>query len=277
MAGKRILSRIDVGGWAEHYASTPLGHYKKEVYALFVDLLARLREGARVLDVGAGPGHLAREFFRRRSASRASWVLLDSSAELLGIARERLRSRRRSVKAVQRDFNSRDWDRGLGKFDAVVSNNALFCVAARKLKDFYAACHRHMNANALLLNQQSFAFGPRLTPYGNDLFSSALRALPDSILPKLPGTTERQRKALERRKQAAVHRHEKALAEAAAAGLVMPKTVMDYQWLTVEQHLRALRAAGFAAGCIWRKREFAVLMAVKGQPFPGSLSATPHR
>jgi SAM-dependent methyltransferase len=269
MSGKKLLSRIDLGGWAEHYASSPLGHYKKEVYALFVDVLARLRPGARILDVGAGPGHLAREFFRRRRGGRASWVLLDSSAELLGIARARLASRRRRVKAVQRDFNSPGWDHGLGRFDAVVSNNALFCVAARRLAGFYAACHRRLKRNGLLLNQQSFGFERGSSPYEDESFGRALRALPESILPKLPGLTARARRGLERRKRLAVEKHQRALARARAAGVEVPGKLMDYQWLTVEQHLARLRRAGFAAGCIWRKREFAVLMAVKGQPFRG--------
>jgi len=29
-----------------------------------------------------------------------------------------------------------------------------------------------------------------------------------------------------------------------------------------------MRAAGFSAGCIWQKRDFAVLMGIKGSPFP---------
>ncbi len=33
------------------------------------------------------------------------------------------------------------------------------------------------------------------------------------------------------------------------------------------QHLSYLRAAGFAAGCIWRKMDFAVLAGIKGRPF----------
>jgi hypothetical protein len=53
--------RIDVGGWAEHYATRPYGHYKAEVYRLFVDVLRSLGSEIRILDVGAGPGHLARE------------------------------------------------------------------------------------------------------------------------------------------------------------------------------------------------------------------------
>jgi len=266
---KKLLSQIDLGGWAEHYAASPCGHYKKEVYGLFVDILKRLPAGAGILDVGAGPGHLAREFFRRHRRSPARWVLADGSAELLRIARERLASRAAQVRTVHRDFNTAGWDRGVGRFDAVVSNNALFCVEAGKLRRFYAACHRHLRRNGLLLNQQSFAFERRVSPCGDDSFSRNLRALPESILPKLPGLTRRQGRELERRKRAARAKHEKALAQARAAGVGMPTGNTGYQWLTVEHHLRVLRATGFAAGCIWRKREFAVLMALKGNPFSG--------
>ncbi len=266
---KRILSRIDIGGWAEHYASGPRGHYRKEVYGLFIDILSCLPGDARILDVGAGPGNLTREFFRRRPKSPARWVLLDSSRELLGIARERLASRPKQVRVLQREFNARGWDRGTGKFDATVSNNALFCVRPRRLKQFYAACFGRLKSSGVLLNQQSFAFEGGRNPYGDDQFSRGLRGLPDSILPKLPGLTAAGARRLERRKRAAVKRHEKAVAEARAAGVSLPAEDMGYQWLTVERHLGALRAAGFAAGCIWRKREFAVLMALKGNPFSG--------
>lgn len=261
--GRPVLSAIDIGGWAEHYATRPYGHYKAEVYGLFVDILACLSPKARVLDVGAGPGHLAREFFKRRGKGGARFVLADASAELLKIARSRLRSRK--IKTFVRDFNARGWDSGLGKFDAVVSNNALFGVWPENLERFYGACFARLKRDGIMINQQSFSYESATNPYGDDRFSRFMRALPESILPKIPGMTRKERRRLEEEKRLALKEHRKALAEAKEAGTVLAEE-RGYQWLTAERHLECMRKAGFACGPIWRKREFAVILGVKGEP-----------
>jgi hypothetical protein len=86
-------------------------------------------------------------------------------------------------------------------------------------------------------------------------------------MPKIPGLSKRELRELERKKSKAKEKHQKALEEAKARGEYQENPTAAYQWLTAERHLEALRKAGFAAGEIWRKREFAVLMGVKGSPF----------
>ena len=79
----------DFGRWADHYVSIPYDHYRAEVYGLFVDLFRNVKSLARVLDVGAGPGHLAYEYFDRFPTSDCRFVLLDASREMLGAAQAR--------------------------------------------------------------------------------------------------------------------------------------------------------------------------------------------
>jgi cyclopropane fatty-acyl-phospholipid synthase-like methyltransferase len=136
---KPLLSSMDVGDWARHYASRPYGHHKAEVYELFVDILSCLPDGADVLDVGAGPGHLAHEFYGRNPETGVGFVLLDASVEMLKIAAERLAGRR--VETVHRSFNMAGWSDGVGPFDAIVSNNSLFHVHPENLEAFYRTCY----------------------------------------------------------------------------------------------------------------------------------------
>ncbi len=57
--------------------------------------------------------------------------------------------------------------------------------------------------------------------------------------------------------------HGKAIKEAEAEGVNVKKLQTGYNFLSSERHILALRAAGLAAGEIWRKREFAVVCGVK--------------
>ncbi|MBN1808811.1 MAG: class I SAM-dependent methyltransferase [Planctomycetes bacterium] len=264
---KRIRSAIDVGGWAEHYVSQPFyGHYKDEVYPLFIDLLALLPDGMRVLDVGSGPGNLAMEYYRRRPRSTTRFILQDTSAEFLKIARARFSRRKDRVKTFLRDFNRRNWTSGMPKCDAVVSTNALFCVALRNLKRFYADCYAVLKNTAVILNLQSFAWQGTLSPYGNDRFARNVRALPAGILPEHPPVSRKVARELAARKKEATRHREAAIRKLEAQGCSVPEG-MPYQFAETSSHLNAMRSAGFAAGCIWRKRQFAVLMGVKGDPF----------
>lgn len=265
MAKKLITSSMDVGNLAQHYAARPYDHYRKEVYQLFVDILGCLGSESRILDIGAGPGHLAREYFRRFRRGQSRFVLLDVSRELLAIAEQRLRSRGDRVRTVLRSYNKDHWDRGLGKFDAVVSNNSLFHVWPERLEGFYATCFGRLKKNGILLNQQAFAYEAGRSPYTDDPFAVFMRSLPENILPPLPHLSAADKRRLRREQDEAQRKHRQALEQAKRSGVALPEE-RGYQFLTVERHLECMRAAGFAAGCIWRKREFAVLLGVKGRP-----------
>jgi len=258
-------SAVDHGGWAEHYASRPYANSKFEVYPLFTDILACLSEGIRVLDIGAGPGHLAYEFFKRHPKSDVRFVLLDSSIKLLEIAASRLKRRGSQVKTAYRSYQMTGWEQGLGKFDAIVSNNTPYPTDLRELGRFYRACFERLKKNGILLFQQPFSYAEGKPPYGSNPLSDFLRQLPSEILPSHPRLTKREQARLETEKREATARHRKAIAEAEASGVVFPKET-GWQFLTVPEHLVSLRSAGFEAGCIWRKRESAVLLGVKGQP-----------
>ena len=258
-------SRVDYGGWAEHYASRPYANFKFEVYPLFVDILACLPDRSRVLDIGAGPGHLAFEFLKAHPKSTAYFTLLDSCTKLLEIAASRLTAHESQVRTRHRSFRAEDWDVGLGKFDALVSNNVPFPVRPEELLTFYRKCLARLKKNGVFLFQEPCAYSDGCHPYGGDPLSDFMAALPTSILPSSPPMSRREQKKLEAEKREAIARQQEAIVKAEAAGVVFPKEE-GWQFVTVEEHLRCLREAGFSPGCIWKKRGAAVFLGVKGKP-----------
>lgn len=258
-------SRVDYGGWAEHYASRPYANFKFEVYPLFVDILASLPDGIHVMDIGAGPGHLAFEFLRAHPKSTTHFTLVDSSLRLLEFAASRLASRKARFRTRHRCIRSDGWDTGLGKFDAIVSNNVPFPVAPEAMLAFYRTCFARLKQNGLFLFQEPCSYSDGCNPYGGEPFADFVTALPGDILPSSPPTSRDERQRLDASKRKAIARHREALAQAEADGVVFPEET-SWQFATVEDHLRSLRAAGFSPGCLWKKRGSAVLLAVKGKP-----------
>jgi SAM-dependent methyltransferase len=256
----------DFGGWAQHYVSIPYDHYRMEIYHLFIDLFAQMKSSSRVLDVGAGPGHLSYEYFRRYPLSRCQFLLLDASRELLQVAQGRFASRASQVATVARSYNAQGWDQGLGKFDAIVSNNSLFHLRPQNLDGFYKACFERLKKNGLLLNQQAFGYESQNSPTVFDAFSQFVQTIPECILPQdAKAMTRAEMKRLRSRKIAAGKKRVRAMEKARTAGVEIAEAD-EHQYLTAERHLEGMRKAGFMAGCIWQKRDFAVLMGVKGKP-----------
>jgi cyclopropane fatty-acyl-phospholipid synthase-like methyltransferase len=215
---KTLLSDIDVGGWAKHYATRPYSHYKQEIYSLFIDVLSCLKPEAHVLDIGAGPGHLTYEFYKRFPSSNVQFALLDSSAELLRIAETRSREQGKSINTFVRSFNMDGWNERLAQVSAIVSTNSIFNVRPERLDGFYRSCFELIEHDGLMLNQQSFAWEDTKNPYGNDPFAQFMKRLPKSILPQLPDATQEDEKRLEREKQEALAQHKKAMDELKASG-----------------------------------------------------------
>lgn len=98
-------------------------------------------EAARpsVLELGSGPGFLALHMLSRLPA--ATMHLLDFSPAMHELARSRLESCLDRVTFIERDFKSHDWASGLGKFDAVVTVQA---VHELRHKCYAEALHRQV-------------------------------------------------------------------------------------------------------------------------------------
>jgi cyclopropane fatty-acyl-phospholipid synthase-like methyltransferase len=95
--------------------------YRPRFFAAFCSALA-LRPGLRVLELGSGPGQLAREILVHCDAH--TYVALDFSAAMHEIAAEYLGELANRVTFVVRDFREPTWPDGLGTFDAVVTLQA---------------------------------------------------------------------------------------------------------------------------------------------------------
>ncbi len=260
----------DGGEAARCYAEKPRGHYKEEVYPIFCEILDSLGDGIRVLDVGAGPGHLAHEFFKKRPESTVRFALMDAGQAMLDIARRRTAELGFEIECFRRSYNLPGWEEGLGRFDAIVSNNSIFNVGPELLAEFYAKLYGLLKENGLLLNQQSFACE-------HADFGDAVKGFPGALSHRRLLTEDDRARAGElnpRAKElcaAAEARQKEMIEKLRAEGRDVADPAPGYASLHVpaSRHIDYMREAGFVAGTIWRKMEFAVLVGFKGRPFGG--------
>jgi SAM-dependent methyltransferase len=77
----------------------------------------------RILELGSGPGFLAERLLRE--FADVLYVALDFSAAMHQLAAERLGAMSARVEFVERSFREDDWSRGLGRFDFVVTHQAV--------------------------------------------------------------------------------------------------------------------------------------------------------
>jgi SAM-dependent methyltransferase len=73
----------------------------------FADLVGALTSGARVLELGAGPGYLAESVFER-APQLESYTLLDFSEHMLELSRKRL-AKFAAARFVKANFRNADW------------------------------------------------------------------------------------------------------------------------------------------------------------------------
>jgi SAM-dependent methyltransferase len=95
--------------------------YRPRFFAAFCTALAS-RPQLRVLELGSGPGQLAREILVHCDVH--TYVALDFSPAMHAIAAEHLGELASRVTFATRDFREPDWSGDLGTFDAVVTLQA---------------------------------------------------------------------------------------------------------------------------------------------------------
>lgn len=105
----------------------------------FADLVSALPCGARVLELGSGPGYLA-EAVLESSPDLESYTLLDCSEHMLALSRERL-TRFEAARFVKADFKTADWRQELSPpYAAVLAMQAVHEVRhKRHVPDLYGA------------------------------------------------------------------------------------------------------------------------------------------
>lgn len=94
--------------------------YRPRFFAAFAAALSR--PSLRILELGSGPGQLAREILTHCDV--ASYVALDFAPPMHAIATEHLGDLAARVAFLVRDFREPTWASGLGPFDAVVTLQA---------------------------------------------------------------------------------------------------------------------------------------------------------
>ena len=95
--------------------------YRPRFFAAFCSALAS-RTKLRILELGSGPGQLAREILVHCDVH--AYVALDFSPAMHAIAAEHLGEVANRVTFVTRDFREPDWASGLGTYDAIVTLQA---------------------------------------------------------------------------------------------------------------------------------------------------------
>jgi SAM-dependent methyltransferase len=96
--------------------------FRANFRAAFCAALSSRRQ-LRILELGSGPGELAREILLRCDVR--SYVALDWSQAMHDIATDYLGDLAPRVTFVVRDFREPTWPTGLGSFDAIVTQQAV--------------------------------------------------------------------------------------------------------------------------------------------------------
>ena len=111
---------------AREWAATAMSKrpWRVHFFQQFVNELRAL-DGAplRVLELGSGPGFLAQRILE--AIPSIGYTMLDFSPAMHELARERLGPLMQHVRPVVADFKGEGWAEDLGKFDAVVTTQAV--------------------------------------------------------------------------------------------------------------------------------------------------------
>lgn len=113
----------DARQWAESALSKR--PHRVEFFAAFAAAIGQASAGraCRVLELGSGPGFLAEHLLREHAA--LDYVALDFSPAMHELAAQRLGALAGRVRFVERSFREPAWTEGLGRFDCVVTNQAV--------------------------------------------------------------------------------------------------------------------------------------------------------
>lgn len=217
---------------------------------------ARMRRKFTVLDLGCGPGSLSLRGLRR--FPKARFIGVDADPVMLKLGRESVGSVGGRMRWVSADIRRSDWVTKLPvrRVDAAISTNALHWLPPPKLRRLYRDIHALLSPRGVFLNGDwltSKDEGPTL----QHLFHRIYRERRQRIhKPAMWLDWSGWWRQLER---------EPALENLfAMRRKIFPRRHPREPHLSVEDHLNALRRAGFeGVGVVQQDLEDRILIAVK--------------
>jgi len=98
--------------------------FRKEFFEAFTNELQQLNKASlHVLELGSGPGFLAQHLLS--NIDGLTMTLLDFSPAMHELAQKRIGKNVEHIKFIERSFKETAWPDDLGKFDAVITNQAV--------------------------------------------------------------------------------------------------------------------------------------------------------
>jgi SAM-dependent methyltransferase len=116
---------------AQRWSKSALGPrpWRAEMFSLIATIMRAECAGrhSRVLELGSGPGFLAKEILDRlaRDGISVDYIALDFSAPMHSLAKEHLGELAARVEFIERSLRDPAWSAGLGQFDVVLTNQAV--------------------------------------------------------------------------------------------------------------------------------------------------------
>lgn len=145
-----------VQGWADRFVPTP------PRLALFDLILKHLSANTHVLELGLGPGYMARHILERNET--IEYEGLDFSEVFFDVARKTIGRSMPRVTLTKADLMDQTWPRSLARPPAaIISTWALHDLGSQEaIADVYARCHEVLPPGGVLLN------GDFIKPEGTD-------------------------------------------------------------------------------------------------------------
>jgi SAM-dependent methyltransferase len=133
--------------------------WRPEFFAAFAsELKDSFAPPFSVLELGSGPGHLARTILLE--CPLANYCALDFSEAMHTLARERLGALSRRIQFLIRDFRSPDWHEDTAPFDAIVTMQAAHELRhKRHLPKFLSQATQVLTPGGVLLYCDHYAEG----------------------------------------------------------------------------------------------------------------------
>jgi SAM-dependent methyltransferase len=223
--------------------------HRAELLGMSLDLVELLApEPTRILDLGSGPGSLARLALGRFPSARV--VALDFDPVLLAIGQGALGEAGGRLRWARANLVTDDWAGALAgeaPFDAVISIAALHHFRGPRARAIYRALAGLLRPGGLVLNAESMAAGRPGARLSRTLREARTRRAeaPESWWPAVEadpvlGPLYRERQEL------------------------LDRFPSHIRYVSAEAHTRALIAAGFAeAGVAWRHLDETIVAALR--------------